>query len=264
MVSSIRVINLDSTPERFEQITAWNPGFPFERFSAVVGKDLDRDQCIHDGLITEDNTYTMGTVGCALSHITLWRQCAAGSQPFHIAEDDLILRADFQSMAQAKLNRLQDWDLVLWMHNFDWPLKVEPAVGLGPAIMQYDHATAVSRPDVFRQETTEPMLMRLLSAAAMGCYSISPKGAARMLADCLPVANQSADYVTQPGVTWFNTALDVEMNRHYHKWQAYVSVPPLAISPNDQSTSTIRGHMARMHNTATANRAVMPILSIAD
>lgn len=255
LISSLRVINLNSTPERFAQIEAWNPGFPFERVSAVVGKDLDRAQCVREGIITEDNTYPMGTLGCALSHITLWRECAAGTAPFHIAEDDLILRKDFLEVANAKLSALADWDIVLWMHNFDWPLKVQAAPGLGSFVMQYDFIRAVAEGDAFREDRVEPVLMPLLSAAAMGCYSISPRGAARMLADCLPIGRADAEYVVQPGVTWENTALDVEMNRHYRNWKAFVSVPPLAISPNDQSASTIRGHLAAMHSPDIANRA---------
>jgi GR25 family glycosyltransferase involved in LPS biosynthesis len=251
----LRIINLDRTPDRLAQFIARHPAVAIERFNAVDGAKIARADCICDGIITPDNLYRPGAIGLALSHITLWRQCAAGSQPFHVAEDDIILRADFAITATALLDTLSEWDIVLWTNNFDWPVKIRPAPGVGPVVMQYSPEEARREFSLFPLATTRPILTRLVSAAGTGCYSISPRGAARILADCLPLGRISASYVAKPGFGWDNMGIDVEMSRHYDHWLAFLSLPPLAIAPNDQSSSTIRGHLAVMHDPAIANRA---------
>jgi hypothetical protein len=158
-------------------------------------------------------------------------------------------------MAAALLATLPAWDIVLWTNNFDWPVQLLPPA-LGAAVLQYDPAALDKQLDQFRALTAPPALMKLGSAAGTSCYSISPAGAARMLADCLPLGRISASYVPKPGYGWDNMGIDVEMSRHYAKWQAFLAVPPLAVTPNDQTTSTIRGHLAAMHDPAIANRAV--------
>jgi hypothetical protein len=257
MVDYLRVISLDRTPDRFDRFVALHPGFPIARFSAIDGARVTRADCLRDGLINEQNTYNPGAIGIALSHTTLWRDCAAGSVPFHIVEDDVILRADFVSAAAAALATLPDWDIVLWLHNFDWPVKIRPPGEIGPVVMQYEPDDGGRNWDGFRATRVAPMLVPVLSAGGIGCYSISPQGARRLLADCLPIGNAMAEYVPKPGTGWLNTGLDVEMSRHYGRRLAFFAIPPLAVAPNDQSASTIRGHLATMHDPAIANKAVV-------
>jgi hypothetical protein len=253
MADVFNVINLDRTPARFAQFIDWNPDFQVERVSAFDGAKLDRADCVKNSLIREENIYAPGAIGSLMSHISLWGRCAASGQPMHIAEDDIVIRPDFWPQAHAALARLPAWDIVLWTHNFDWPVQIYPGPGLGPVVLQYNPEAVNKGLAQFRASTQPPTLCRLGSAAAIACYSISPKGAARMLADCLPIGNTAPPYVAQPDIAWHNSALDVEMSRHYANWNAYVSIPPLAVAPNDQTSSTIRGHLAAMHDPAIAN-----------
>jgi GR25 family glycosyltransferase involved in LPS biosynthesis len=191
-----------------------------------------------------------------MSHIALWQECSVGSEPFHVVEDDVALRHDFQSVTSSLLDSLDDWDIVLWSHNFDWPMQICPAQGVGVVVVQYDHE-AVDEAAVksFQRGTVKPMLAPLFSAAGVCCYSISPRGAARMLSDCLPIGCEAASYLVKTAVGWQNSAIDVEMSRHYAEWRAYVAFPPMAICDNDQSTSTIRGHLGAFHDPSIASRA---------
>lgn len=251
-IEPIRVINLDRTPERLTRFLERHPGLPVERFAAVDGATIDRNAGVRDGVIAVENDYHPGAIGVAMSHVKLWRQCAAGSAPFHIAEDDAILRRDFRSIAARLLDTLDAWDIVLWAHNLDWPVQVRLAQGVGVTVVQYDPETVdVTR---FRSATVIPSLAPLSSAAGICCYSVSPAGAARMLADCLPIRSQDAQYL--PKTAWLNTGIDVEMSRHYAAWRAYIATPPIAISDNDQRASTIRGHLAAIHDPTIANRAL--------
>ena len=244
MIRPVKLISLDRTPQRLSQFLEWNPGIRIERFPAFDGARLDRSACVADGLITAANTYSPGAIGNALSHVTLWRQCAAGSVPFHIAEDDVILRADFHETAEAVLAPLADWTVVLWGHNLDWPVKLRPAQGLGHAVVHYDQEQALRELPAFRSGSVRPLLTRLTSAAGICCYSVTPGGARRMLADCLPIGSLTAEYAAAATTRWNNTALDVEMSRHYEAWNAYLAFPSLAFVPNDAATSTVRGSSA--------------------
>lgn len=250
MIDRIRVVSLDRTPDRFAQFIERHPNLPVERFPAVDGALQDRAACVREGILAEDNIYVPGAIGCAMSHANLWRQCAAGSEAFHVAEDDAVLRHDFSSMASRLLGTLLDWDIVLWTNNLDWPLQLRPGDGLGVVVVQYDPqaiADAVGL-EQFRSATAAPMLMPLISATGTCCYSVSPHGAARMLADCLPIGAKMPRYLSKLNVGLSNTGIDIEMCRHYAGWRAYAAMPPLAVPLNDQAASTIRGHLAAMHS----------------
>jgi glycosyl transferase family 25 len=237
----LTVISLDRTPRRFEQFLTWNPGIEVKRFPAIDGAKLSVMECIRNNLITKENTYIPGALGTALSHIALWRTCASGAEPFHIAEDDIVLRADFWARVGEFLNNLPDWDIALWSHNFDWPVVVAPVVGGALAAIQYDPQDKRIQLKAFRTTATQSALLPLVSAAGISCYSISPSGARRMLADCLPIGSNKARFAPVPGSGWNNTGIDVEMSRHYQNMRAFIAFPPLALAPNDHAESTIRG-----------------------
>lgn len=254
MIRSVNVISLDRTPERFTRFVERHPGLPVERVAAVDGLTLDRGALIGDGILRPENTWRMGALGCAMSHVRLWRRCAEGTDPIHVAEDDVLLREDFLTAAAAVLASLPAWDVVLWGHNFDWPVQIRPAAGLGVVIVQYDHQTL--DPAAFRTPGPSPAALRLISATGTGCYSVSPAGAARMLRDCLPFGAEAAVYLDKHPIALTNTGIDIEMCRHYADWRAFVAFPALAASDNDQTRSTIRGHLGAIHDPRVANRAV--------
>ncbi len=264
----VRLINLDRSQDRLAAFRVCNPNLPFERVAAVDGKRLNRDSCIQNGLITPANTYDAPSLGIAASHIGLWQACAAGSEPFHIAEDDTIFHRDFVAMASDMLAKLGTWDIVFWGFNFDWSVEVEIMPAIGATVISFDQDAMRARFGVFRECPVRPFLTRLLSCAGIAAYSISPEGARRYLERCLPIADKPARYVfngdtkrwlkfldhcipiTDAGIrhildtestNWLNYGLDVEMARHHADLHAFACVPPLAITPNDHARSTARG-----------------------
>ena len=241
----LTVITLERTPERFQQFCKWNPIFKIRRFLAVDGTRLSRTKCIREGLIAKANEYLPGALGAAMSHVTLWQSCAKGNEIFHIVEDDVVLRSDFWGTAKALIGKLpDDWDIVLWSHNLDWPVVAGPVLGGENMIIQYGAKDTVTKLDAFKAAATPAMLLPLLSAAGIGCYSLSPRGAAKLLGICLPIANSQARFAVEDHLGWNNTGIDVEMARHYAKLRAFISLPPLAVTPNEFAKSTIRGHLA--------------------
>lgn len=87
----VHVISLDRTPQRYESFCHFNAHIDHVRVSACEGALLDRDECVAQGLFGEELTYSPGALGCAVSHIRLWKEASNRNQLRHIAEDDTII-----------------------------------------------------------------------------------------------------------------------------------------------------------------------------
>jgi GR25 family glycosyltransferase involved in LPS biosynthesis len=235
------VINLDRASDRLADFQGANPGLAFERFPAVLGAARPREAWVSDGLLTAENRYSNGAIGCAASHVALWRRVAAAGEPLHVLEDDVILRRDFLEASEALLADLPTWDIVCWTWNYDWPLRYLPAPGLGAAWLQLDPYAIKPRYGEFREATPPSRLLKLVSAGGTPCYTIAPEGAAKLLARCLPFGNEGIMLrAGSYGMAWTNTGLDVEMSRHYGDLAAFIAIPPLATAINDPAGSTTR------------------------
>jgi glycosyl transferase family 25 len=239
--AGIVVINLDRSVNRLQQFRWNNRHVPnLQRFAALDGRTLDRECCIRDGLITAENPYTMPALGSGLSHVALWRRCAAGDGPLTICEDDAILHRHFLAGHSRILSSLRpDWDVVQWGWNLDWPILVELAPGMPPAVVKFPDADPQPDFAVFGAGTLRPQALPLRSSAGAACYTLSVSGARRLLERCLPLGGEGAAWAEDPARQRDNTAIDVEMARHYPALRAFIAVPPLAISPNVHEQSTI-------------------------
>ncbi|GAN69563.1 glycosyltransferase family 25 protein [Acetobacter orleanensis] len=247
MNNSIRVISLDRTPQRYKTFCDYNANLSFTKFSACDGKSLSLDGSVQQGIFAAELNYTAGARGVAISHIQLWQDAVVKNEVRHIAEDDAIIRYDFYNIFQKVTQNDQSWDIILWSYNDDWP------VGL---VSTFDRVTALKEKELsatfidqnhkkFQKETYKPSLLRLASAAGLGLYSVSPKGAHYLLQKCLPIVGCPASYAPDTNMAWANTGLDVEMSRHYQSLNAYVAYPPMAFMLNDHINSTIRGNQAQ-------------------
>ncbi len=237
-IGPLYVINLARTPERWRAFEAANRGGPaYTRFEAVDGLQIDAKALIAGGAMTSDLTYTPGALGCALSHISLWRACAAADGPVTVCEDDAILHPDFERHASAAASLHPDFDVILWGWNFNSVLAGEAFEG-APFVMGFNEKRMRDSVTAFRSTPTTPALLRLSRALGTPCYTISPKGAAKLMARCLPLAplrvffpllNRESD----------NTGIDMPMNAAYPEIDAFVAFPPLALTLNEVALSTV-------------------------
>ncbi|WP_160000324.1 glycosyltransferase family 25 protein [Roseomonas sp. 18066] len=242
MDNLIRVISLDRTPERFALFQKLNPDLAIERFAACDGRLLDRRLCVEKGLFASGLPYSAGACGSAVSHIALWNDCISRDMPMHIAEDDAVIRPDFHAVAARLLAAQQGWDIVLWSHNDNWPVGLVSPVAGTVSVLEGAPLSAAILGDaypVFRAFRGMPALVPLASAAGLGLYSISPRGARKLLQRCLPLAGEPARDARDLTKSWRNTALDVELSRHYAGLDAYLALPIMAVMINDEDMSTI-------------------------
>jgi len=240
----IKVISLERSAERRQAFARHNPHLPFEFVPAVDGRAMSPEEVAKTGLFAPGLNYTPGAHGCALSHLRLWDECIASQTPMTIAEDDAIFRHDFLAQAESALARLpQDWDIVMWGWNLDFVLSLVFMPGVSSSITRFEQDRMREAIPRFQAMSDPPTLLRLDKCWGTCAYAISPTGAARFKAGCFPLKPFDLA-VPVTGQVLHNTGIDSAMNRLYADMQAYVSFPPLVVTENDHTISTVQ-HVRR-------------------
>lgn len=229
-----KVINLTRTPERLYSFRKNNPGLAFERFSAVDGLTLNRDEMVKDNLITGPcaKRYTPGALGVAMSHRKLWQECAASRENYTIIEDDAWLCKNFNVAASNIFNTQKTWDFVFWGANFDQQLIVELSPGVATATINYSFDDIKNNISSIGQQKLVPTIYRTWWTVGLVCYSIRPTTAEYLLDTIFPLK----DYVEWRD----NYGIDNSIIEELKNINAGVSLPPLALTLNDRYNSTVQ------------------------
>lgn len=95
-----------------------------------------------------------------------------------------------------------------------------------------------SRRDAFQNMALRPTAYRLLCCFGIPCYSVSPAGAERLTSLALPIRPFT---ITVPGVGEIhNSSVDIALIGICKEINAYVSFPPLILTANERSISTVQ------------------------
>ncbi len=234
----IKVISLKSSHDRRKNFKEKNEHIAFEFFDAIDGK-LAKDNSEIIRLINKDVVYTDGAIGCALSHYQLWNISIDKNEALTIAEDDAIFRFDFFEKKSQVLQVIKDWDIILWGWNFDSILALNVMPHISPAVMVFDQSMLRSSVDKFQNLIEPAFPLRLDKCFGIPCYSISPAGAKKLKSLCFPLQNFNL-FFPLLNRSLPNNGIDIALNRVYGKTQAYVSFPPLVVTENDHSISTVQ------------------------
>ena len=235
----IHLINLDRSTERLHRFQERNFHLPkIVRVPAVDGSALDREELIRTGVINRDLPYAAGTLGCAMSHLRLWKMAASQNQNITIFEDDIVVAHQFEARAQKILSLVpKDWDFILWGHSFN-PLFVWFDQGISKARLQgygaRRYQTAGEQQLFQTQESLSVPLKLLHSFGTLG-YSISAEGARSALKYCLPLCDRFVDF-PDAGVTTRDEGIDVVLCGLYPTLNAFICIPPLLIHSDDEES----------------------------
>jgi glycosyl transferase, family 25 len=238
----IQVINLDRSKDRMLAFDAINAPakLAVQRFPAIEGKNADRGAQIERGIITADLGYGDGALGCALSHLALWDRAIEKNETLTICEDDAIFNQEFASAADTVLKTLPPgWHIILWGWNFDSILLFEMLPGVSPCLGAFDQDRMRMGIDAFQSAVVAPQPYRLFRAFGAVGYSITPAGAQALKQHCLPMRKMDV-FIPGLGRAVPNSGIDVMLNDVYPRIKAYVSFPPLVITRNLHSISTIQ------------------------
>lgn len=246
----IRVINLKRAKKRKKDFIANNSNIDFTFFEAIDGTNLTQTNITDPKYFIQPLPFhTMGTYGCALSHIKLWEECSTLNRPLTIVEDDVIFRHDFYTQASSVLNQTKDFDIILWGFNLDSILSLDIMPNVSPAFLKFSQNSFRKYTKNFQENTISSYPNKLYWSLGIPAYTISPKGAKYFLEQCVPVKDFNFD-ITILNVEYFdkevfklcseiNLGIDISMARLWKSCDAYVSLPPLAISCNETKESYI-------------------------
>jgi GR25 family glycosyltransferase involved in LPS biosynthesis len=247
----IHLLNLDRSKDRLAEFAAHNRHLTaISRVPAVDGESLNvqsllQQGSIADGLVAKD-FYTIGALGAAFSHISLWQTVIETGQPLTIAEDDAIFHSQFESLAPEVMKKLPpDWDFILWGWNFDLFMSFEMLPGVSYCLAQFDQERLRANIEKFQNQPIDPRAFRLNWGFGIFCYTISPKGARALQEKCLPLRPTTAAFLPATKVQlraghFRNVGIDSAMNNAWADLNAFVCFPPLVVSKNEAEKSTIQ------------------------
>ena len=129
------VINMDKDVERYNKIASYYHNsdlseLPLERYSAVVGKNVepsdwltddainDFKQVLNNGYRTHHYQLTYGGIGCFLSHYNLAKQLLGEKKnvdAYIVFEDDTAIPRNLLSHIETQMSELpEDWDYLMF------------------------------------------------------------------------------------------------------------------------------------------------------
>lgn len=196
----IYLINLDRCRDRLVEFASVNRHLnAIARVPAVDGESLDMASLVQQGIIAEGlvakDFYTVGAVGAAFSHISLWQTAEEANDILTIAEDDAVFHSEFETLAPAVIKKLPpDWDLISWGWNFDLFMCFEILPGVSHCLAQFDQDRLRLSAEAFQRQAIDPGVFRLLWQFGTSCYTVSPKGARALQEKCLPLQSTVADF----------------------------------------------------------------------
>ncbi len=238
----IHVINLDRSRDRLLAFEKQNGHLEpnMLRFPAVEGKNVARGPLVDRGIITADLGYSDGALGNALSHLALWDLAIEKNQSLTVCEDDAIFNRGFGPAAEPLIEALpRDWHVIFWGWNFDSIVLFDMIPGVSGCLGYFDQDRMRMGIDAFQSASLVPQPFRLLRMFGIVGYSVSPQGAQAMKQHCLPLRNMEVFF---PGLERAvpNRGLDIMLNDVFPRVQAFVSFPPLIVTRNFHTLSTIQ------------------------
>ncbi|HZP79373.1 MAG TPA: glycosyltransferase family 25 protein [Pseudolabrys sp.] len=245
----IHIINLDRTPERLSEFTAVNSHLTdLARFSAIDGQQLDIPRLASQNVVAPNvlTTFSLGGVGLALSHLALWEHVIATGQVMTICEDDAIFNRHFEEMADEMLRLLpSDWDFISWGWNFDFFINFEMLPGVSTCLAQFEEKRLREGIGAFQEQGIVAQYFKLNWAYGTPCYSVSPKGAQILKRECFPLRPQLITCPDGHRVPPFSrlyrtVGIDLTLNSIYSKMNAFVCFPPLVVTRNETTRSTVQ------------------------
>jgi GR25 family glycosyltransferase involved in LPS biosynthesis len=166
----IHVINLKRRVDRLISFFKKNPNMPpVNIFEGVDGKTLKPTLEIKKIFETGDYNFRKGIVGCAMSHIQLWKKCVEdiNSEFFIILEDDVTITQNFTNKILYLINEYKDKFDLMFLHYNPYPQFVKEEL--------YKHHKI---PEAFLWTKSESIKKNMGSGAG---YIMTKQGASNLL-----------------------------------------------------------------------------------
>jgi len=235
-VAEVHVIHLPRAKARKKFFLTMNrsPDVRWIFEEGVDSRTLDFQKLKAENLVQAGTRFR--TPGCSLAHRKLWLKAAKAAAPFIICEDDVVFRKDFPLQLKSCLGRLPEgWDIFFLGYNFDGTLDVDIIGGIeyfkGRFFNQQQKRLEAAELKQFSNMTLPVGVLPLINVFGTPAYVLSPKGAEFLLKHVFPLRNCRVTFRASGRVVAAHT-MDTIMNKYYCEMKAYVSLPPLAVTPN--------------------------------
>ena len=187
--------------------------------------------------------WPIGSICCGLAHLQIMRECLESNEPVTIFEDDAILVSNFDIKSKALLEQIgNDWDLIQWGFNWDSFLYIRFPQKNG-SIIKIQAISEIEKLnlDAFKDSGQASVLFPLVTSFGMHAYSISPKGAKKILEKYPTVTDLFVNNMNLlgNGHGYWSLSLDMVLNSFYDSNNCFISFPPLSYSANDKQASAI-------------------------
>jgi GR25 family glycosyltransferase involved in LPS biosynthesis len=247
----VHLINLDRSQDRLAEFRRINGHLTkIVRFPAVDGRALDIAEVVRSGLATEDilgeRAYKPGAVGLALSHAALWDLAIGSDEAVTLCEDDAIFNRHFEPCAEAIIETLpDDWDIVVWGWNFDLFMSFEMLPGVSHSLVQFDQDRMRGATELFQNQLPSSRAFRLSWCFGTPGYTVSASGAQKLKDRLVPFRPMTLHC---PGIeraypfsAYFDVlGVDGALNSVYRELNAFACFPPLVVTKNEATASTIQ------------------------
>ncbi|MFW7267871.1 glycosyltransferase family 25 protein [Gluconacetobacter sp. Hr-1-5] len=233
-------INRDKDVKRREEFIKNNAHISdLIRYSAFDKNLIDRDDLIEREIIDKDCPYSKAALANALSHITIWNAVLETGKTACIFEDDAVLCNNFVSEYERIVSSVgEDWDIILFGNNFDSSLKVSLVPDILDSVTRFDNEKFIQNHKEFSKKDINSVPLKLVEAFGLCGYAISQKGAYKLINSVVPIKDLMLN-IEICGSYLRNESLDNFLCAVYRYLNAYICIPPLCVTENDKSKSTM-------------------------
>jgi glycosyl transferase family 25 len=205
ILNNIWVINLDKSKDRLEKISnnLKSLGLKYNRFSAINGKNITEEKIKQiTNIYCKTLLCNYGIVGCASSHIELWKKLVnSNSEYYVILEDDVLLNKTSVDIIKKLENKLSEY-------NIDWLSLYCVNIGCGISKNEFE---------IDEYKFGKPFFP--LQTAA---YILTKNGAKQLL--------KNIDKIS------YHIDFDIAIKNFYIEFNYYTSDKPIVQSSEDETT----------------------------
>lgn len=257
--SAFVVTAVASGREPVDGFIAANPAIRVTRAVLANAQEVDRHTLMVDRVIAPDNRYDRAALAQALIHASIWRDCAGSQTLTHVADSRLVMRERFAELIAPHAAAAEAFDVLVWAYDLCEPVDVGLAAGIDGRLI-HNTTNPSSETAAFRRDATGSLAFRLRSCGAPFGYTLSPGGARKLLALCLPFRSAPVVYFPETNQPCSSAGFHVAMAGHYVVLKAFVLHPVLAVAPPDPARSFAMRHFLEAYNAfAVAHARATPI-----
>ena len=214
------VISIDHAP--LAEFRARNTHVDATHVEGSVGVSAWTERLCTSELLSESTPHDVGTSD---SHRRVWESVVSSGTRTLVLEDDIVLSPWVHAFEREHADELDAADITLCYANMNAVLTTVDAAGVSRTSVAYPaYPTLTFAERALRRTRNTTTLHRLVHGFGMGCYWITPKGAARLLDKVFPLTTEATSVPMLPHAI-MHTSVDRKLQAVYGDVDARITLP---------------------------------------